>query len=304
VPAHRPHPSTPVSLYQAAFGFGLVSMSVIAVAAVGFTMQFGVTNLINLAYGEIMVSSAYVAYFLNRHGITIWIGMLAGAAFGAAFSFLLNRIVYAPFQRKNTSHLGMVIVSLAVSLMIANLLLPIVGYYNVSYHEPSRILRLGGIVLTTSQIAIVGLSVVVMLGIHGLLRYTRMGKAMRATAANPALARNCGIATTRVVDTVWLITGALCGLAGVVAALNSDSFAIADGAAFLITALAAAVLGGAGQPYGAMIGAIVIGMVTELSAAAWSADYKEVVAFGILVLVMVLRPQGLLAKRGAMAAAG
>jgi branched-chain amino acid transport system permease protein/neutral amino acid transport system permease protein len=293
-----------VSLYQAAFGFGLVSMSVIALAAVGFTMQIGVTNIINLAYGEVMISSAYVAYYLNRHGITIWIGMIAGAAFGAIFSVLLNRIVYEPFQRKRTSHLGMVIVSLAVSLMIANLLLPIVGYFSVSYREPTRIVRLGGAVLTTNQIGIIGLSVVVMLGIHGLLRYTRLGKAMRATAANPMLARNCGIPTRRVVDIVWLVTGALCGLAGVVAALNSDSFMIADGAAFLITALAAAVLGGAGQPYGAMIGAIVIGMVTELSAAAWSADYKEVVAFGILVVVMVLRPQGLLAKRGAMAAAG
>jgi branched-chain amino acid transport system permease protein/neutral amino acid transport system permease protein len=93
-------------------------------------------------------------------------------------------------------------------------------------------------------------------------------------------------------------------LAGVVAALNSDSFAIANGSAFLITILAAAVLGGAGQPYGAMIGAVMIGLITELSAAAWSPQYKEVVAFGILVLVMVLRPQGLLAKRGALAAAG
>jgi branched-chain amino acid transport system permease protein/neutral amino acid transport system permease protein len=293
-----------MSLYEAALGFGLVSMSVIALAAVGFTMQFGVTNLINLAYGQIMISSAYVAYFLNRAGVTIWIGMIVGAVFGAFFSYLLNRVVYGPFQRKNTGPLGMVIVSLAVSLMMANLLLPIVGVYNVSYHEPTSLLRFGGVVLTTNQLAIMGLSVLVMLAIHGLLRYTRLGKAMRATAANPTLARNCGIPTQRVVDVVWLITGALCGLAGVVAALNSDSFQIANGSGFLITALAAAVLGGAGQPYGAMIGAVVIGMVTELSAATWSAEYKEVVAFGILVFVMVLRPQGLLAKRGAAAAAG
>jgi branched-chain amino acid transport system permease protein/neutral amino acid transport system permease protein len=107
-----------------------------------------------------------------------------------------------------------------------------------------------------------------------------------------------------VIDVVWLITGALCGMAGVVAGINSDSFAIADGAGFLITALAAAVLGGAGQPYGAMIGAVIIGMVTELSAAVWSPDYKDVVAFAILVAVMVLRPQGLLSRRGALAAAG
>jgi branched-chain amino acid transport system permease protein/neutral amino acid transport system permease protein len=294
-----------VDLYVAAFGFGLVGMSVIAIAAVGFTMQFGITNMINLAYGEVMISSAYVAYYVNRAGVTIWVGMIAGALFGAVFSFLLNRFVYAPFQRKGTSHIGMVIVSLAVSLMIANLLLPIVGYYSVSYQDTTGgLLRAGGIVLTANQIAIIGVAVVLMLLIHGLLRYTRLGKAMRATAANPTLARNCGIPTQRVIDTVWLITGALCGLAGVVAAMNSDSFAISNGAGFLITALAAAVLGGAGQPYGAMIGAVIIGLVTELSAAAWAPEYKEVVAFGILVLVMVLRPQGLLAKRGALAAAG
>jgi branched-chain amino acid transport system permease protein/neutral amino acid transport system permease protein len=294
-----------VDLFVAALGFGLVSMSVIAIAAVGFTMQFGITNMINLAYGEVMISSAYLAYYLNRAGISIWVGMVAGALFGAVFSFLLNRIVYAPFLRKGTSYLGMVIVSLGVSLMIANLLIPIVGYYPRSYQEdPGGLIRLGGIALTRDQVIVIGIAVVLMLAIHTLLTYTRLGKAMRATAANPTLARNCGIPTQRVIDSVWLITGALCGLAGVVAALNSDSFAIANGAAFLITILAAAVLGGAGQPYGAMIGAVLIGLITELSAAAWSPQYKEVVAFGILVLVMVLRPQGLLAKRGALAAAG
>jgi len=294
-----------VNIFVAAFGFGLVSMSVIAIAAVGFTMQFGITNMINLAYGEVMISAAYLAYYMNKAGISIWIGMVAGALFGAVFSFLLNRVIYAPFMHKGTANLGMVIVSLAVSLMISNLLLPIVGYYSVSYQEdPGRLIRLGSIVLTRDQIIVIGIAVVLMLGIHALLTYSRLGKAMRATAANPTLARNCGIPTQRVIDSVWLITGALCGLAGVVAALNADSFAIANGSAFLITILAAAVLGGAGQPYGAMIGAVLIGLITELSAAAWSPEYKEVVAFGILVLVMVLRPQGLLAKRGALAAAG
>jgi len=294
-----------VDLYLAALGFGLVSMSVIAIAAVGFTMQFGITNMINLAYGEVMISSAYVAYYLNRAGISIWIGMVAAAIFGAAFSYFLNKVLYAPFLRKGTSHIGMVIVSLAASLMIANLLLPLVGYYPVSYPEnQGQLIRLGSIALTLDQILIVVVAVALMLLIHGLLKYTRLGKAMRATAANPTLARNCGIPTQRVIDSVWLITGALCGMAGVVAALNSDSFVIANGASFLITILAAAVLGGAGQPYGAMIGAVLIGIITELSAATWSPQYKEVVAFAILVAVMVLRPQGLLAKRGAMAAAG
>jgi branched-subunit amino acid ABC-type transport system permease component len=294
-----------VNIVIAAFGFGLVSMSVIALAAVGFTMQFGITNMINLAYGAVMIASAFVAYYIDRAGAGIWVAALGGAVFGAVFSFLINRFVYTPFQRRGTAHIGMVIVSLAVSLMIANLMLPIVGYFSVSYRERfSDLLRFGAIALTVNQLAIIALAMAVMVAVHALLRYTRLGKAMRATAANPTLARNCGIPTQRVIDLVWLITGGLCGLAGVVAALDSDSFTIDSGAGFLITALAAAVLGGAGQPYGAMIGAVVIGLITELSAAVWSPDYKQVVAFAILVAVMVLRPQGLLAKRGALAAAG
>jgi branched-chain amino acid transport system permease protein/neutral amino acid transport system permease protein len=294
-----------LNILVAAFGFGLVSMSVIALAAVGFTMQFGITNMINLAYGQVMIASAFVAYYIDNAGIPIWIAALGGVVFGAVFSFLIARFIYAPFQRKSTSLLGMVIVSLAISLMIQYIMLPVVGYFSVSYRERfSNLLHFGSIALTVNQIGIIALAVAVMIAIHALLRYTRLGKAMRATAANPTLARNCGIPTQRVVDTVWLITGALCGLAGVVAALDSDSFTYDAGGGFLITALAAAVLGGAGQPYGAMVGAVIIGLITELSAAIWAPDYKQVVAFGILVAVMVLRPQGLLAKRGAMAAAG
>jgi branched-subunit amino acid ABC-type transport system permease component len=294
-----------VNLYVAAFGFGLVGMAVIAIGAVGFTMQFGITNVINLAYGDVMITSAFVAYVLNHAGVSIWVGLLAGAFWGALLSFLLNRVLYGPFLRRGTSPIGMVIVSLATGIMMSNVLLAIVGPDNVSYIQSAgATLRLGGISLTTEQVAIIGIAVVLMLAIHGLLTYTRLGKAMRATAANPSLARASGIPTVRVVDVVWLLTGAMCGVAGTVAAMNSDSFAVSNGAGFLITILAAAVLGGAGQPYGAMLGAVLIGEVTELSAAVLSPEYKQVVAFAVLVAVMVLRPQGLLAKVGALAAAG
>jgi len=294
-----------VSLYAAAFGFGLISLAVIAVGAVGFTMQFGITNLINLAYGDIMITSAFAAYFLNHAGVSIWIALLGGAATGAVFSFLLNRFIYAPFQRRGTPLIGMVIVSLAIGIMTSNLLLAFVGPDNVSYRQdPGATVRAAGMILTTEQLWLIGLAVALMLAIHALLRYTRLGKAMRATAANATLARNCGIPTGRVIDAVWLITGALCGMAGTIAAMNSDSFAVANGPGLLITVLAAAVLGGAGQPYGAMLGAVIIGELTELSAAVISPEYKAVVAFSVLVIVMVLRPQGLLAKFGAMEAAG
>src|SRR5450759_441097 len=245
-----------MSLIIAAFGFGLVSMSIIAIAAVGFTMQFGITNMINLAYGQVMISSAYAAYALNNVGINIWAALVVGAIFGAIFSLVLNRLVYAPFQRKGTNLIGMVIISLAVSLLIANVLLPIVGYYSVSYHQNvGPTFHAGSIALTGVQLAIIGLAIVLMLVIHSLLKLTRLGKAMRATSANPTLARNCGIPTRRVIDTAWLITGAVCGVAGTVAGMNSDTFAVASGAGFLISIIAASVLGGAGHPDGAMIGA-------------------------------------------------
>ena len=294
-----------MELYVAALGFGLISASVIAIAAVGFTMQFGIANMINLAYGEVMIVCAYVAFYVNQAGVSVWASMIAAALGGAVLSFLLNRFLYAPFQRKGTNLIGMVIISLAASLILANILLPIVGFDTVSYQvDQGSLLRWNGLVLTTAQIAIIFVAAILMLAVHGLLRYTRLGKAMRATAANPSLARNCGIPTQRVIDQVWLLTGALCGVAGVVAGMNSENFAVSSGAAYLIPIIAAAVLGGAGQPYGAMIGALIIGVVTELSAAAIAPEYKEVVAFAILVVVMVLRPQGLLARRGALAAAG
>ena len=294
-----------MELYVAALGFGLISASVIAIAAVGFTMQFGITNMINLAYGEVMMVSGYAAFYVNRAGVNVWVAMIAGALAGAVLSYLLNRFLYTPFQRKGTNLIGMVIISLAASLMVANVMLPIVGYDTSSYVvDQGPLLSFNGLVLTTAQIAIIVVAAILMLVVHGLLRYTRLGKSMRATAANPTLARNCGIPTQRVIDVVWLITGALCGVAGVVAGLDSENFSVSSGAGYLITIIAAAVLGGAGQPYGAMIGALIIGLVTELSAAAIAPEYKQVVAFGILVLVMILRPQGLLAKRGALAAAG
>src|ERR1700688_4457266 len=109
-----------MSLIVAALGFGLVTMSIIAIAAVGFTMQFGISNMINLAYGEVMIASAYASYSLNHAGVNIWICLLWGALFGAVLSYLLTRVLYAPFQRKGTALIGMVIISLAASLMIAN----------------------------------------------------------------------------------------------------------------------------------------------------------------------------------------
>jgi len=151
--------------------------------------------------------------------------------------------------------------------------------------------------LSVAEIAIICLSVVVMLLVHVLIRYTRLGKAMRATAANRDLARNSGIRTGRIVTVTWLISGALCGLAGAVFGMDAGTFGATSTDLFLVLILAAVFLGGPGEPYGAMLGALVIGLGTETSAAFIVSDYKDVIAFVVLLAMLAVRPTGLLGTR-------
>jgi branched-chain amino acid transport system permease protein/neutral amino acid transport system permease protein len=189
----------------------------------------------------------------------------------------------------------MVIVSLGMTLILVFGTQAIAGPTDVSYSvSPGATVKAGSIVLTTVQLAIIGLSIVLMLLVHVLIRYTRLGKAMRATAANRNLARNCGIRTARVVTLTWIITGALCGLAGVVFALDAGTLGATSTDLFLVLILAAVFLGGPGEPYGAMLGALVIGLATEVSASIVVSDYKDVVAFVILIAMLAFRPSGLL----------
>jgi len=287
-----------MTIFLASFGFGLVTASVLAIAAVGFTLQFGVTDVLNLAYGAVMIAGAFLAYVINSLGVSVWIGLAVAVAACSAGSVLLNAGVYAPFQRRGTSPITMVIVSLGMTLIIEFGVQAIAGGTSVSYkmtQGPS--VRAGGLVLSTVQLVVIGLSVLVMLGTHVLLRYTRLGKAMRATAANKSLARNCGIRTGRVITATWAITGALCGLAGVVFAMDAGSFDATATDLFLVLILAAVFLGGPGQAYGAMLGAVVIGLATEISAAYITPDYKYVIAFVALLVMLGVRPTGLLGAR-------
>jgi branched-chain amino acid transport system permease protein/neutral amino acid transport system permease protein len=151
-------------------------------------------------------------------------------------------------------------------------------------------------VFTATQIAIMGIAVAAMLAVHLLSTRTRLGKAMRATATNPSLARSCGVPTDRVIDAAWLLSGALCGIAGVVLVLNTATFSDVTGSNFLVPVVAAAILGGIGQPYGAMLGALTIGLASEIAASVISPSYKDVVAFAILIVVLLVRPQGILSE--------
>jgi branched-subunit amino acid ABC-type transport system permease component len=284
-----------VALFLASVGFGLVTASVLAIAAVGFTLQFGVTNVLNLAYGAIMIAGAFIAYAVNQAGASVWIGLVAAVAACSLGSVLVNSGVYAPFHRRGTSPITLVIVSLGMTLIIEFGVQAVAGGAGVSYTmSQGRTFHVGGLILTTVQLIIIALSLAVMAAVHVTLRYTKLGKAMRATAANQTLARNCGIRTARVITVTWALTGALCGLAGVVFAIDSGSFDATSTDIFLVLILAAVFLGGPGQAYGAMLGALVIGLATEVSAAFIPPDYKYVIAFVILLVMLGVRPTGLL----------
>jgi branched-subunit amino acid ABC-type transport system permease component len=283
------------SIVVESIGFGLVTAAVLALAAVGFTLQFAVSGVLNLAYGGVMVVAAYVTYAINQHGVNVWVSALAGIAAGALISLLLNRLIYTPFQRRGTSAIGLVIVALGMTLILEFGTQAAAGPTNVSYSmSQGATLTAGSITLSVVQVVIIALSIVVMVAVHALIRYTRLGKAMRATAANRNLARNCGIRTGRVVALTWAITGALCGLAGVVFAMDSGTFGATSTDIFLVLILAAVFLGGPGEPYGAMLGALVIGLATEVSASVFVSDYKDVIAFVILLVMLAVRPNGLL----------
>jgi branched-subunit amino acid ABC-type transport system permease component len=287
-----------VSVFIASIGFGLVSASVLAIASVGFTLQFAVTNVLNLAFAAVMTASAFTAYWVNERGVTVWAAALAAAATGACLSVFLNRVVYSPFQRRGTSPIAIVIVSLGMTLIIEYSTQAIAGPTNVSFAmNQGATLGIGSFRLTVAEVAIICLSIVLMLAVHVLIRFTRLGKAMRATAANRNLARNSGIRTDRVVTVTWLVTGALCGLAGAVFGMDAGTFGATSTDLFLVLILAAVFLGGPGEPYGAMLGALVIGLGTEVSAAFIVSDYKDVIAFVVLLTMLALRPTGLLGAR-------
>ena len=282
------------------FGFGLITASILAIAAVGLSLQFGITNYINFAYGDLLTFGVYVAFVVNQHfGLNIWIGLVLAVIATAILAWLINLFILRPFTNRGTSPIIMLVVTLGVSLILQNIILAIFTEqfqnYNVNTGTP---LTLGPFLFTPMQLAIIGLAIVTMLAIHVLLRYTRLGKAMRAVSDSPELARISGINTRFIVNAVWLIAGGMGGLSGVVLALNTASFTPTIGFGFLFVVFAAVILGGIGHPYGAIVGAFIVGVATEMSAAFISSEYKVAIALVILIIALLIRPQGIFASRG------
>lgn len=275
-------------------GFGVAAGAVLSLGAVGFTLQFGISNVLNIAYGALMSIGAFIGLFLLDRGLNVWLVMvLAGLVIGVC-SVALSRALISPLVRKGMQPFGLVIVSVSAGIVLEYVIVAVAGPATQSYGNLSgATLNFLGWTLTTAQVVIFGITVLLMFALHLLLTRTQLGRAMRATSANRTLARSCGIATSRISDIAWFISGTFCGMAGVALAITIESFDFTLGSIFLIPMIAAAVLGGVGQPYGAMIGGLVVGIVSSVSSAYWDPAYQSVVAFGIIIVMLLVRPRGL-----------
>lgn len=286
--------------FELSLGFGLVTASILALASMGLTLQFGVTNFVNFAYGDLMTLGAYIAWVMNAKAhLDIWLSMVIGALAVGVCGMLLGRYLLDPFARRFSNLFYVLIVTFGLSLIILNFIQAVWGpnYKQYSLGQ-QKSLHAGPFLWTADQLVIMGIGVAVMAGIHLLLTRTRLGKAMRAMSDDRSLASVCGIAVDRVTTLTWFLTGTLAGLAGTVLAINVASITPALGETFLFVIFAAVILGGIGKPYGAMLGALIIGLATEVSAVVINSAYKLDVAFALLVIVLLFRPQGILAAAG------
>jgi branched-subunit amino acid ABC-type transport system permease component len=278
----------------------LITASVLALAAVGLSLQFGVTNYINFAFGEFLTLGAYLTWTLSHGlGLNLWLSVALATLLMGGFGVLLNRILLKPFTDKRVPLHFLLVVTFGLSLFLSNLILAIWGpnfkQLDLPREQPHAI---GPFLFTNSQLAIIGIAAVAMIAVHLMLTRTEIGKAMRAMSDSVDLAQVSGIDTNRITSFTWLVSGALAGLAGIVLVININSFQPSFGGEFLFVIFAAVILGGVGSPYGAMLGALLIGLATEMSAIFVNSAYKNDVAFALLILALLLRPSGIIRMAG------
>ena len=290
-----------MQLFWLSVGFGLVTASVLTIAAVGLSLQFGITNYVNFAYGDFMALGGFFAYVLNNQVVhlNIWVALVLGAIAMGMFAVLINRFVLGPFAHRFTSGHYVLIVTFGLSLILLNVEYSIWGAQVRFFKMPiSQALSIGPMRLTKNQLIVMAIAAALMLAVHTMLKVTRLGKSMRAMSDNTTLAMTSGIDTKRITTITWFLSGSLAGVAGTVLGISEGNLTPASGELFLFVIFAAVIVGGVGSIYGAMAGAILIGMATEISAAFINPSYKLDIAFVILILTLLIRPSGLIARPG------
>lgn len=272
--------------------YGVVLGSIIALGAIGVSLIFGILRFAHFAHGDLMTLGAYFA-LAGVAGMS----MPMFAAFGLALAATalvavgIDRALYSRLQQ--VSPIILLISSVGVALMLRSLIQMIWGPNNEVYQSGITMpWVVAGLRIQPTQVMIVGGAAALMLLLHLFLQHTRFGKAMRAMSDNPDLARLSGINTQRIVILTWIIAGVLAAAAGIFLGMDTRLHPIM-GWKLLLPVFAAAIFGGIGKPYGAVAGALVIGLAQEMSTLILPAAYKPAVAFALMVIILVWRPTGI-----------
>lgn len=277
---------------------GVALGSIIALSAVGLTLTYGILRLANFAHGDLMTLGAYMTLTLNLVGVNIWISVILGAGLTIAVALLTEKILWRRMRDRRATSTTLIIMSLGLALFLRNGIILIWGAANQSYDLPvAAALDIGGIRIAYYRVIVVGLAVVAIATLHLLLRYTKIGKAMRAVADNIDLARVSGINVERVVIWTWVLAAGLTALGGsmygLITAVRPNM-----GWFLILPMFASVILGGIGNVYGAIAGAFVIGITQEVSTYWIPAEYKIAVSLLLMMTVLLFRPQGIF--RGTM----
>ena len=276
------------------FSFGLV----IAITSVGLSLIYGTTGLVNFSHSEHVTWGAVVAWWINvDHDLHIIPAALIAIAIGAASGAIVNRLVWSRLRSRGMSLVAMMIVSIGLSLAARSLLQLLFGGVFRPYRQFYRQggIDIGPITTTPKILWMIALIIVVIVAIASLLQYTRIGKAMRAVADNGDLAASSGIDVDRVILFVWALGGGLAALGGILFGLQQQ-VQFEMGFRLLLLMFAGITLGGLGTAYGALVGSFVVGMFIEVSTLVVPTELKNVGALLVLVVVLLVRPQGILGR--------
>ncbi len=288
---------------------GIILGATIALGAIGLTMTYNILDFANFAQGELLTFGAYfaliaVSAFAGVHstfgalsfGWPMVVALLLAAALTSLLAILVDWLVFRPLRRSSIQ-VALVIASFGASLLLRHLVVLIWGpqpaYYTTNIQISTQILP--GVRVTPDQIFLVALTALLVVGLHFFLSRTKLGKAMRATADDPQLAQVTGIDVARVVRWTWIVGGSLAAVAGVLYGMTVQILP-EMGFNLILPLFAAAILGGVGSVYGAVLGGLVIGIAENLSVLFLTPTYKPAIAFLLMIAVLLVRPTGILGK--------
>ncbi len=280
---------------------GVFLGSIYALFAMGYTLVFGVLDLLNLAHQAVFMLGAFIGLLLAVElGWPLWAAVIGAVAAGAILGLLIERIAFAPLRGRPDAHFAGLISSIALAIVMVAVALGIFGPQTLRFPAgsfPSARVSFAGATVSVLQLVILAVAVTMMLGLNWLVASTRLGRAMRAVAENPRAARVLGINVERVTLITFMLSSALGSTAGILFALAFNSIRVEMGLAIELKGLAVIIVGGMGSLPGAMLGGLLLGLAEVFSVARIGSGWRDVVAFGLLFAILLLRPQGLLGRK-------